>query len=190
MFIIVITPSTSKQYRHMYNFAGNFLYGRTDYNNNVRDRMAISLLTSTSKVLTLLMVTFTFIMIAPIYENLFNDGREMIIPVVLPFIDPDTKNGFYINSASQMFCLALGAVIVPGTEIMTCVLKNTISAMAAIVEDSLLELGKNLEIDEQFSDLRVYQFRNIVVQILDFDRFDSTCEINMPPVINVIYVMF
>lgn len=177
VFIIILIPSTRKRYRYMYNFAGNFLYSNCETSpskNIVCDRMAIYLVTSTSKVLVLIVFSFSFITCGPIYKNLFTDDSEMIIPVILPFIDPETENGFYANLTSQLISSAFGAIAVPAIEVVTCVLKNTVSTSAAIIADSLIEFKNGLAHDGNFTDKRIWLFRNIIMKILDFNRFYLT----------------
>lgn len=132
--------------------------------------MAIELVTGTSKVLLLLAFSFGFITSAPLYKNLFTDEKEMIIPVILPFIDPETENGFSVNLISQLFCIAFGSIIIPAIEIVTCVLKNTVSTSAAIIENSLLVFKGCLKSDGNLN----WEFRNTIMKILDFNR----CEVD------------
>lgn len=44
-----------------------------------------------------------------------------------------------------MVTCVYGAVIIPATELITCVLKNTASATAAIIENSLQEFEDSLQ---------------------------------------------
>lgn len=108
---------------------------------------------------------------APLYKIFFTDEYEMIIPVVLPFIDPETKYGFYINLGNQLVSCAYGLIIIPGTELMTCVLKNTISVTAAVIQNSLLEFDNLVQQNEAFSMEYAQGFQNIILKILDFDKF-------------------
>lgn len=168
-------PSTRKKYRYLYNFAGDYLYVSSktpSSNNEVCNQMAIYLVTSTLKVLLLIVVSFSFIIVAPTYKNLFTDDKEMIIPVILPFIDPETDRGFYLNVASQLVISVFGAIPISGIEIVTCVLKNTVSLSTALIGNSLLEFKDCLELDNKFTYERMCQFRNIIVKISDFNRSD------------------
>lgn len=74
-------PSKRKQYRYLYNFAGDFLYVSSktpSSNHDVCDRMAIYLVTSTLKVLLLIAVSFSFIIVAPTYKNVFTVEEAVI----------------------------------------------------------------------------------------------------------------
>lgn len=176
IFLLVITPSTRKQLLNLYDFGGNFLYANSETTPRKRyvcDRMAIYLFTSTVKIVLFLVLSFSFIICAVIYKNVFINEREMMIPVILPLIDPETERGFYINLGSQMISSTFGAIGVPAIEVVTCVMKNTISTLAAITEDSLTELKNCLEYDKNFTGERDWQFQNIIMKILDFNRFDS-----------------
>lgn len=140
-------PNTRKEYRRLYNFAGHFIYANSKSslrNHSVCDRMAIDLLFSSLK-------TNTF--------------------VILPFVDPDTENGFYLNLANQLITASFGAIAVPAIELVTCVLKNNVLATAAVVKNSILELKNQMESDGLFAMDRMWKFRNIILKTLDFDRF-------------------
>lgn len=174
LFILILIPSKRKQYRHLYNFSGDFLYANSktsSSNYNVCDRLAIHLVTSTSKVVLLMLLSFSFITCGPVYKNFFTDDREMIIPVILPFIDPETNRGFFINLICQLITSTYGAILVPAIEVVTCILKNAIFTYAVIIEDSLIELKNALELHRNFTDEFAWKFRNIIIKISDFNRF-------------------
>lgn len=157
----------------MYNFAGEYIYANSHTspkNHSVCEQMAILLATSSFKTNALIVFSMNLICSAPLYKLFFTDENEMVIPVILPFIDPETPNGFYINLANQLFICAYGVITIPATELITCVLKNTISVSAAVIENTLLEFEGLLMENEELSSKRSWQFRNIVLKILDYER--------------------
>lgn len=160
----------------LYNFAGDFIYansGTSSKNHRVWDRMAIYLLSGSIKISLLMLFSVSLCVFPPLYKKNFTDDNEMIISVILPFIDPDTKTGFYINLANQMVTCVYGAVIIPATELITCVLKKTASATAAIIENSLQEFGDSLQHTAIFSNKHALQFHNLILKMIDFDKFVS-----------------
>lgn len=54
------------------------------------------------------------------YKIFFIHENEMPLHLILPFIDPDTQQGFYINLANQFMTGCGGIFIVTGSEITVC----------------------------------------------------------------------
>lgn len=175
LFILIINPSSRKHFRHMLNFAGDFIYAISDISpsiHSVCDRLANYLATSTLKVLMVLALGLVFVGAVPLYKFLLYGEREMVIPVILPFVDPETDNGYSINLTNQMLWFGFGSLIVPSSEVITCILKNCTSASAAIIENLLAEFEKSL--NGNFTKERTLHYKNITMQMLDWDRFDLT----------------
>lgn len=63
--------------------------------------------------------------------------------------------------------------IVPGCELVTCVLKNNVSVIAAVIENALTEFEIKLRENNAVSENFDSEFRNILLKVLDFDKLDS-----------------
>lgn len=74
---------------------------------------------------------------APIYKTFIKNEKELIVPVILPFNDPETENGFYINYANQGITCGIGVIMISASEILTCLLKNSVALTAAVIENLL-----------------------------------------------------
>lgn len=132
--------------------------------------MAIYLMTCTIRVNLMVFLSYSCLIWALLYQNLYTDEHVMMFPIILPFIDPETDTGFTINMVNQMISVLLGTFVIPGTEIVTCILKNNVTATAAVIENSLLELKCMVRKEKRFSIKCAWEFRNIILKILDFDR--------------------
>lgn len=53
---------------------------------------------------------------------------------------------------------------------ITCMLKNTVTLMAAIAENSLEEFAERLQEHMKFSAKQNVLFKNMLLKLLDFDR--------------------
>lgn len=95
LYVVVLIPSSLKQYQHMYNFAGDYIYANnkiTPKNNYVCDRMAIHLVTSSSKIISLLFFAAFLACLTPNYKTFVMGETELIVPVIVPFVNPgETK---------------------------------------------------------------------------------------------------
>lgn len=168
-----MTPNACAKSRRLYNFSAMFIYSnnkKSPKNSFVCNRMANMLITDSIQFILLICLSVVIGTCAPMYKLLFTNEREMILPVIFPFIDPDTEHGFYINLASQYFSCLSGFVILPGCELILCATKHNFTSYAAVVENDILEFGMELEHDGEFSQKQILQFRNIIIKILDFSR--------------------
>ena len=104
-------PSKREQYHRMYNFAGDFIYTnmkRTSKTYNVCNEMANDLIADSIKINTLVFIALDLACIGPLYKIFVQNEKELILPVILPFIDPDTEHGFYVNFVCQLVTCLIG----------------------------------------------------------------------------------
>lgn len=168
--------STCEKGRTLYNFSGTHIYPNSKIsprNYAVCNRMANELVTGSSKIVLIMFISVGIGIATPLYKLFFTNDREMILPVVFPFTDPDTERGFYINLASQYVSCLSGFIILPGCELVLCAFKNSFTAYAAVVDNDIHELGCQLEHGQVFSHKHTLLFRNIILKILDFGRYKS-----------------
>lgn len=142
------------------------------------DRMAIELLLSSVKVTTLIMFSLMLGTCAPLYKTLFTDEKEVIVSFVYPFIDPGSIVTLFINLVCQSIEASSAFIIVPVSELITCVLNNNITTTAAVVEIELIELKNKLELENKYSNEHALHYRDMIVKILDFNRFMSLIHMN------------
>lgn len=136
--------------------------------------MAFNLLICVIRVTLLQITSLLLVSIVPMYNILFTDDKEMIIPVILPFIDPNTTNGFYLNVANQLVISGFGAFIVPGSELVSCITSNNLTVTAHMINNSLIEFNELLNEQQKFTKKHMEQFEKIVKQISDFHGFASS----------------
>lgn len=167
-------PSTRKQYYRLYNFSGDNIYANnenTPKNHKICDDQVIDLLAHSIKIVSLIIISLILMYCVPLFNILIRNQYDVIIPIILPFIDPQTKTGFYANLVNQLTFCFYGLVAITGIEMITCMLKNTILATSAIIDNELYEFEKLLKFKhDTFSPRLTWQFRNILVKIIDFNR--------------------
>lgn len=139
----------------------------------VCNRMVVNLIISSVKILFLVYLSLGLATCAPLYKTLYTNEKVYTIPVILPFIDPETEIGFIMNLINQSILCSGGAFIVPGAELTICMVKNNILVTAAVIENAITEYQLLLLEDKKFSNKHALQFKNIISQILDFNRFES-----------------
>lgn len=165
-------PTSRAKMRKLYNFGGEYIYANfaiSSENQSVCNLMAIDLIRSSIRINNFVLLSMLLAIGAPLYKIIALDEHEMIIPVIIPFIDPESEFGFYVNLANQLFNGVFGLIIIPGCELFTCVIKNNISATAAMIKNVLAELGIALE--SKCEPINDWQFQNLILKTMDFDRF-------------------
>lgn len=94
----------------------------------------------------------------------------MIVPVIFPFLDIESDEGFYINIFNQLVICLVGVITIPSIELGTSVIINNIEIAAELIANSLRDFERSIEIEDQFSKEYIWKFRNIILQMMDVDR--------------------
>lgn len=177
---MVTKRSTRELYHRLYNFPRDYVYGNSQMSpkiNYICNRLAIHLLESSIRTSILLNVSLLLVICIPIYMTLVLSQNRMVILIVLPFTDPTTQHGFMVNFIHQSMTVACGFLVLPAVELVPCMLKNTISVTAAVIENSILEFNDQLRGNPSipFSNEMNCHFRNLILQISDFNRLNVFC---------------
>lgn len=170
----MLKPSSCEKLRNLYNFGADYIYAKSEISPSnfiVCNRMAIDLLTNAIKVHLLVFVAITILIGLPFYK-IFHNEHEMIIPIIVPFVDPNSQNGFYINMANQMVHLCIGSLSIPIHDLFVCILRNNVLVTAAVIENTLVELKMQLKTDKKLTKniMWFWECRNIILKILDYHK--------------------
>lgn len=133
--------------------------------------MAIYLLTSSLNINLLVNVSTISMICAPIYKKVAQNENEFVIKIVLPFVDPETSKGYAINMISQSITCVFGSIVIPAIELVTCVLKNNISAIAAVIANDITEFMNYSHANSKYSVGHTRLLTNIILKIDDYNRF-------------------
>lgn len=104
----------------------------------------------------------------PLYTYLFEDTRPMLIPIVLPFLEPEEGIGYYLNILNQFAISLTGVMGVIGIEFISSKIVNNVLTGVSMVEHAFDEL-ETKKCDRE-SDINL-KLRNIAVQVQDLDRY-------------------
>lgn len=86
-----------------------------------------------------------------------------------PYADESTI-AFCLDLAIQMFILLVGALSAISFELTSVIINNAISTTAEIIKMNCTELTIQLENDEKFKPQSQWLFRNIIIEVQDYDR--------------------
>lgn len=173
VYSLVLRASTLLRYQRIYWFAGDFVYPNlknTSKNYAVCDRMAVLLLIRSLQISSLVLVSLFLMYCVPLYKILILKENDMVVPILVPFVDPETTFGFLVNLLNQLTFCFYGVHAMFGIELVTCEVKNTFSVSAAVIKNDLEMFADGFKGCKEFSIRFDGQFKNILIKILDFDR--------------------
>lgn len=158
----------------MFSFAGKYIYAECNSSKrryNICDQMANQLIKDSIRTVTMVTLSMMMFSALPIFLTIFLHQQHMIIPIILPFTDPESNVGFYLNFIHQIFFGLLGPFAIVGIELCTCININAAMAAAAVARTDLEDLEIALHTNSTFTAQRAQEFRNIIVEIQDFHRY-------------------
>lgn len=133
--------------------------------------MAIDLVFKSLIVNGLISLSLGLAIFSPIQKIIFAGENALIIPAILPFVDIDTKAGYIANTVNHIAICVFGAAIIPAVELATVVIKNNASVIAEVTKATILEFAHKLKRRDDFTVEKHLKFQNIILKILDFERF-------------------
>lgn len=132
--------------------------------------MADQLIKDSIRTVTMVTLSMMMFVAVPMFLIIFLRQQHMIMPIILPFTDPESDDGFYLNFIHQIGFGLLGPCAIVGIEMCTCVNINAAMTAAAIIRTDLEDLELALHTNSTFTAHRAQEFRNIIVEIQDFHR--------------------
>lgn len=127
------------------------------------------------KLVMTMVFSLTVFALYPTYGFFVLKEKVLVMNIILPFLDPSTTRGFYINSAHLLFVSFFGILGNIGIELINCIIINNLNVGVDIVSFACNKLNSNLKAIKSYSVNLKRQFRNIFVQVQDLDR----CVINV-----------
>jgi len=152
-------------------FGCDYIYPSRDEKklNDILNSRANELIRKTSIICLLLIAAVLEYTFYPAY--LFVTERQIPspIPVILPFVNPDTNTGIYLGLLNQLFIAFVGIIGNFAVEIGASITTNSMWAASDVIKYRLDELGLSAKNHEDPKVLKA-KLRNILVQIQDLDR--------------------
>ena len=172
---MVMVSSQRKMWQSLAFFSGDKIYTDVNEESNmgyirVCDRSAIKLLTSTAITLVIIVGSMNVYVGFPITTSMFSDELQLPVPVFLPFTDYTTTHGLALNLINNLFVGGVGLAGNAGIEVITSMLKNTVGVCTDVVGYSIDELTVLLKDPKQQKNVIKYKFRNILMQVQDYDK--------------------
>lgn len=160
------------KFHNIMTFSGKYIY--TDDNtsvarNIVNGKHVDHLLKTFSIVCTVILISYHAIIIGPVYAYLHDGLRINALGTHLPFFELDSDADFYVN---MLIDAAIGYYAMLGgysLELIAAIVNNTISAMPDLFNLSLAGFFDEYKANGIHPN-SVTQFRNVFVQIQDFDE--------------------
>lgn len=155
-------------------FGSDFIYphNRKEELAQILDKRADQLIRKTAGICLALGVASVLYVIYPFYLFVRDGTRPMPVPIIMPFIDPDTDLGYSLCILNQAILSVSGIFGNYCIEILFSLIINNLWAAFDIIDYALETLPiKVHSVQEKINRKRL--IRNILIQIQDVDRYNS-----------------
>lgn len=172
LYYKAVGPSRFK-FRALVMFAGRNIYTNrslSDEYGKVADKNASSLIKATICILIVVIVSFSLILVGPIYAFVIRGEYNTATGGILPFTTLETSNGFIINLIFQSAMGAAAFAANIGIEIINCMIINTCVVMADLACCSMRKFSAGLVVGT-FTDRNKAELRDILVRLQDFEIY-------------------
>lgn len=132
------------------------------------DKRADELIKSAIFVLAILLFAALIYILYPMYTVVAEGARPFPVPVFFPFLDPETKIGYYLNILNQAIMSVITLCGNLAIEVCVTLLVNNLWAAADVIQHHLDEVQVGIKSGESNA-VRNARIRNILVQIQDLD---------------------
>lgn len=173
LYIQLLQPAKLKRIKDMVKYVEVNIYRNSDVSPRVYkvcDEYAAALLKNVISTEFILLFSCLLFVMIPAYMILYDRGHHMFFFTAYPFTDPATDRGYYINLVHQSVTLITGVPALIGVEISFCLAKNAILVTAGLIIDSIQTLDENLDCNQEFTNKRAWEMRNLTLKFQDFDK--------------------
>lgn len=168
---LALSNETVVKFRNLIHFGYKYIYTteRCGKFANIMDKRANDLIKNTVRLfLVILIVAFLFI-IYPLYLFLSKGERPWPVPIIVPFVDPDTDLGYFLCIGNQTIIGTTGILGLTSLEVLVLIMLNNLWTASDNIRYSLDELASNVRKGATIT-VRRAQLRNILMQIHDLDQ--------------------
>lgn len=160
-------------YHSLIFFGGNYIYpvdGESEKLRKAQDEAATMMIRASLTILAAITMSSIVYVMYPMYTYIFESAHPMTIPIILPFIDPDTNPGYYLNVANQVFISFTGIFGNIGIEFISSMMVNNIWVGVSSVQCALDEFSEFIRQKPHETLHMKYKLRSILMRIRDLDR--------------------
>lgn len=141
----------------------------TDYERKV-DEHAMKMLTRSMLITAFSMWSLSFVITGSIYAYVVHGTYSIPSGSIIPFVDPNTGQGYAINIAVQSVMTLSGVVALVIQEIVSCVINNTFGVMSDMIAFNCRKFSNGLR-QGTFTNENGLELRHIFLQLLDMEQF-------------------
>lgn len=164
-----------KRFQALIFFSGEYIY--KDFDEPIKytkvcDESVGQMVKVAFEDLALFILAMLIMNVLPAYLYFFKNERELVLPFILPFTDPETNLGYYINQTHHVIYGFIGVCGLTGIEFINEILKNAVWVQSVAICYSFDELNEFIEKkagDDFQLDLRL---RDILAKVCDSDRYN------------------
>lgn len=176
MYVSVMNDTIRPKLRSLVLFAGEHIYTditpqSTPAYISACDKSAIKLLKNSFTNMSLILVSNFLYGSFPMYAFFIKHEIQLALPVFVPFTDLDSLFGLILNLFNQLFISVTGIVGNYAIEIGTCMIKNSMWGATVAISFAIDNVSRSIkEHNHKSSRYCDFEFRNILIQLQDYDR--------------------
>lgn len=159
--------------KNLFRFSGDYIYKDLKDSSSFTRLCDESIENMRKSYIFLVIVIFISIggvIIGPIDAYLRKGVMVTPFGTKLPFFEENSSNGFYFDMTYQSILMPFGIISTICIELCQCMTYNTVQLCADVIELSSTELSIGLEAKQKYSVQSRARFRNMLMQIKDFDE--------------------
>lgn len=137
----------------------------------VCDDSAIRLIKVTTEDMMLFVVSAFFLLALPVYLYFFKNEHELLLPLILPYVDPDTRDGFILNCTHQLILASVGICGMLGVEFEKQICKNAVWVQSVVTCYQLDEMDVYLKQETKHEYEIKMRLRDVLAKTRDFDVY-------------------
>lgn len=118
----------------------------------------------------MVIISFSLIIVGPLYARLAHGEQAIPSGLIVPFIDPTSERGYAINFAIQFASVVASSIGNMSIEGIASIIINTFKVMDDLVRFNMREFSKGLH-PKQFTNEQLAEFRNLIVQLQDLENY-------------------
>lgn len=159
--------------KEIFRFSGDHIYvdriDSTEFT-AVCDESIENMRRSYTVLVIVILISIGSVSVGPI-DAFFRKGiKTTPFGTILPFFDENSDTGFYVDMGYQSIVMPFGIVSTICIELCQCMTYNTVRLCADLIALNSDQISKRLETEKKCSVESRAHFRNILMQVQDFDQ--------------------
>lgn len=141
--------------------------------NDILDNRSREFIKDAIKLFSVILLSLLACTVYPVIAFVFLHEYVLYANLILPYTNPYTVQGFYVNTGNLLLIAFIGVLASVGMELLNLIMTNNVQTGVKVVAHQFDKLDKELHADSTFTPDKRYHLRNILMLIQDLDVYVS-----------------